>query len=90
MQLIFPNNVDENTLSPGACYVKAWRLLTTDEIDVFTNNGCAITRYPATVAIDSTYTTAIFFTLDKINSSCHTISCLTPFRMEVKNFTISK
>ena len=88
MQLIFSTIVDENTHSPGVCYVRKWPMLTTDDINVYTDDGCAITKYP--VRTDGTYTTAILFTLDKINSSCQQISCLTPFKKEVKHFIISK
>ena len=88
MQLISPDIVDENTHSPGACYVKAWPMLTVDDMHVFTDDGCVITKYP--VSIDSTYTTAILFTLDNVNSSCQQISCLTRFNEKVKHFRISK
>ena len=88
MQLIFPDIVDENTPSPGACYVKAWLMLTVDDIHVYTDDGCAITKYPVTN--NSTYTTAILFTMDKISSSCQKIACLTSFKKKAKHFTISK
>ena len=39
MQMIVPDSAHVNTL--GICYVKAWPMLTTDEINVFTD-GCAI------------------------------------------------
>ena len=85
--MIFLDNVDENTHSPGVCYVRAWPMLTTDDIHVTTDDGCTITKYPIT--IDNTYTTAILFTLDNINSSCQQISCLTKFNEKVKHLSIS-
>ena len=81
MQLIFPDIVDENTYSPGVCYVIAWPM---PDIIISTDNGCTITSY--SVTINSTYTTAMLFTLDKINRSCQTICCMTQFKM--KNITI--
>ena len=84
MQMIVPDSAHVNT--PGICYVKAWPMLTTDEINVFTDDGCAITKYAVT--INSTYTTAILFTLD---SSCQRVSCWTPFNPEeVKLISMSK
>lgn len=88
IQLIFPDNVVENTQQHGICYVKAFPLFTTDEISVSTDDGCTITNHPVT--INSTYTSAVFFTLDKINGYCQHISCLTQIREEMKYFTISK
>ena len=86
MQMIVPDSAHMNT--PGICYVKAWPMLTTDEINVFTDDGCAITKF--IVTINSTYTTAILFTLDNVNSSCQRISCLTQFNEEVKHISMSK
>ena len=91
MQLIFPDNVAENTHSPGVCYVKSWPMLGADDIIVFADDGCAITKY--FLSIDSTYTTAIVFTLDNVNSNCQNISCLiqsSESDLEVKHFRISK
>ena len=85
MQMIVPDSAHVNTL--GICYVKAWPMLTTDEINVFTD-GCAITKLAVT--INSTYTTAILFTLDNVDSSCQHVSCLTPFNEEVKHISMSK
>ena len=89
MQLIFPDIVDENTRSPGVCYVKAWPMLTVDDdIHVYTDDGCAIKKHPVTN--NSTYITAILFTLNDVSSSCQKISCLTPFKKKERYFTISK
>ena len=88
MQLIFPDIVDENTHSPGVCYVKSWPMLGAKDIHVFADDGCAITKY--FLSIDSTYTTAIVFTLDNINSHCQNISCLIQSDLEEKHFSIGK
>ena len=52
------------------CTVKAWPpLLTTNDMDVFTNGSCAITKDP--LSYIDIYTTAMFFTLEvNINSPC--------------------
>ena len=88
MQMIFPDNVNTHTQQHGICYVKTFPMFTTDNITVYTDDGCAITKYP--VSINSTYTTAIFFTLDDIDSSCQYVTCLTQFKREVKNINICK
>ena len=88
MQLIFPDNVDENTQQYGICFVRIFPMFTVDDVHVSTDDGCAITKHPVT--INSTYTTAIFFTMDNINSHCRHISCLTQLKKEVKYISISK
>ena len=89
IKMIFPDSVHTNTQQFGACYVRAWPMLTADDINVFTDDcGCAITKYP--ISNESTYTTAILFTLENINSSCQHISCFTKFKEETKYITIGK
>lgn len=88
MQLILQDSAEENTQQPGVCYVKAWPTLTTDDINILTDEGCAITKY--VTRNESTYTTAILFTLNNINSSCQKISCFTPLNIKVKHIRISK
>ena len=63
-------------------------MLTADDINMFTDDGCAVTKYP--ISNESTYTTAILFTLENINSSCQHISCFTRFREETKHINIGK
>ena len=77
-----------HTQQSGACYIRAWLMLTTDDIDVYTDDGCAITKYP--VSDERTYITAILFTLDNITSSCQRISCFTQFKEEMKYINIDK
>ena len=88
MDLIVPDKVGYNTQQRGICYVKAFPMFIPDEIHVSTDEHCAITKYP--VISNSSYTTAIFFTLDNINSYCQRISCLTQIHEEVKHISISK
>ena len=88
MQLIFPVSAEENTNQPGVCYVKAWPMVAPDSINVVTDYNCAITKYP--FSNNSTYTTAILFTLENINSSCQVITCSTEFKSEVKYINISE
>ena len=83
-----PDKEDDNTQQHGICYVKAFPLFTLDETHVSTDEHCAITKHPVTS--NSSYTTAIFFTLDNINSYCQHISCLTQIHEEVKHISISK
>ena len=87
MRLIFPDSVEENTQQHGVCYVDAWPVFTTDEINVLTDDGCAITKYP--ISINSTYTMAIFYTLDNVSNSCQRITCWTQFEAQVKYIHIS-
>ena len=90
VEIIFPRLIHSNFQEFGVCMVKAWPLLlTADVFDVFTNNNsCAIAQQPLTT-IDI-YTTAIFFALDHINSSCLYITCWTHLKIERKNIIISK
>ena len=88
MKIIFPDVVHNNAQVYGACYARVWPQLTTNDMDVLTDSSCAITKGPVT-NID-TYTTAVYFTLDNINSSCQRISCLTDLKEEVKYINISK
>ena len=88
MKIIFPDMVHNHAQVLGVCYAKAWPQLTTNDMDVLTDDSCAITKDPVT-NID-TYTTALYFTLDNVNSSCQRISCLTKFKEEVKHINISK
>ena len=86
--LIFPNSMPINTQQFGACYVRAWPMFTTNDIDVLTDDDCTITKYP--VSDETTYTKAILFTLDNNTSSCQHITCYTQFRKEMKYITIGK
>ena len=88
IELIFPDSVPINTQQFGACYIRAWPMLTTNDIDVSTDDGCIITKYP--VSDETAYTTAILFTLDNITSSCQHITCYTQFREEIKYINIGK
>ena len=91
VELILPdyasvgNNVQERPR--GLCFAKTWPLLTANDMDVFSDNGCTITKFP--FSIIDIYTTAIFFTLDNINSSC-LIACHMQLNPQEKNITISK
>ena len=77
-----------HTQQSGACYIRAWPMLTTDDIDVYTDDGCAITKHP--VSDESTNITAILFTLDNITGSCQRISCFTQFKEQMKYINIGK
>ena len=88
MELIVPDKADNNTQQHGICYVKAFPLFPTDEVHVSTDEHCAITKHPVTN--NGSYITAVFFTLDNINSYCQRISCLTQIHEEVKYISISK
>ena len=72
VEIIFPRRVHTNVPEEGVCYVKTWpqpwMSVTTNE------SSCVITTKP--LRIIDTYTTAIFFTLNNINSSC-LITCWT-------------
>ena len=71
MEFIVPDKADNNSRQCGICYAKAFPLFPTDEIHVSTDERCAITKHPVTN--NSSYITAIFFTLDNINSYCQRI-----------------
>ena len=89
--IIFPSLVQYGIQQSGVCTVKAWPpLLTTNDMDVFTNGSCVITKDPLS-HIDI-YTTAMFFTLEmNINSPCFSVSCVTQLAPpETKNINISK
>ena len=89
IEIIFPNPVDRNDQETGVCFVKTWPPLTTnDEMDVLTDDNCPITKGP--IKNIDMYTTAIFFTLDDINSFCLQLKCWTQFDMKKTNITISK
>ena len=91
VELILPdhagvgNNVQERPR--GLCFAKTWPLLTANDMDVLSDDGCTITKFP--FSIIDIYTTAIFFTLDNINSSC-LITCFMQLKTKEKNITISK
>ena len=85
MELPVLDKANDNTQQYGICCVKAFPMFTTDEIHVSTDERCAITKYSV-----SSYTTAMFFTLDTIKSYCQHISCLTQIHEEVKYISISK
>ena len=87
MHLILPDTIATYAELPGACYVKSWPKLTTDEMDVFTNGGCAATNY--IVSNIGRYTIVIIFMVRNVTSSC-TISCWTNSSKEVKNFSLGK
>ena len=89
MKIILPNPVDNNVQEIGACLVKAWPPLISDsEMDVWTDNNCAITKGP--IKNIDMYTTAIFFTLDDINSFCLQVTCWTQFDLTRTHINISK
>ena len=86
LKILFPDLVHNHAQEHGVCYAKAWPQLTTKDMDVLTDDSCAITKGPVT-DID-TYTTGLHFTLDNINSSCQRISCVTKLTRQVKYINI--
>ena len=87
--MVFPNPVDTNVPETGVCLVKAWPPLnTSDEMDVFTDSNCAITK--GSIKNIDMYTTAIFFTLDNINSLCLQVDCWTQLDIKTARITTSK
>ena len=89
VKMIFPNPVDTNVPETGVCLVKAWPpLITTDEMDVFTDSNCAITK--GSIKNIDMYTTAMFFTLDDINSFCLQVNCWTQLDVKTARITTSK
>ena len=85
MEIIFPRQVHSNIQEFGVCYVKAWPRLTAH---VYTNDDHSCPIALRHLAIIDKYTTAEFFTLDHINSSCLHIFCLT--QVKSTDITISK
>ena len=87
--MVFPNPVDTDAQETGVCLVKAWPpLITSDEMDVYTDSNCAITK--GSIKNVDMYTTALFFTLDHINSKCRQVNCWTQFDTKTVPITISK
>ena len=89
VKLVFPNHVDNNVQETGVCLVKAWPLLTTNyEMDVSTDHNCPITK--GSIKHIDMYSTAIFFTLDNINSFCQRVSCWTQLDTKTIDIATSK
>ena len=88
VKIILPNPVYDNAQQPGVCYAEAWPLPETNDINVFTDGICAITKGPLS-KIDN-YTAAIFFTLHNINSSCQDVICSTQSDTKTKPVRMSK
>ena len=87
--MVFPNPVDTNVPETGVCIVKAWPpLITSDEMDVFTDGDCAITK--GSIKNIDMYITAIFFTLDDINSFCLQVNCWTQLDVKTARIITSK
>ena len=81
MKITFPDSVRINTQQSGACTVRASPMVLPENLHLFTNDGCEITK--SIVSNNSTDTTAIHFWMN-VNSSCQHISCFTTFEKEMK------
>ena len=89
VKMVFPNHVDNNVQEAGVCLVKAWPpLISNYDMDVSTDNNCPITK--GSIKIIDMYSTAIFFTLDNINSSCRRVSCWTQLDTKTIDIATSK
>ena len=86
IEIFFPNPVNRSDQVTGVCFVKTWPPLT--EMDVWTDDNCTITKDP--IKSTDMYTTAIFFTLDDINSFSLQLNCWTQFGIKITNIIISK